>query len=219
MSNYDSVIFDKDGVLLDSGLDNFRWKDKARVKKAQEKDIELTITDSMKIVESSTAEEIENFLDKTSMSWEDLEEIEKSVQETKIEMIRQGVIWLFPEAQKTLKQVQKPAALATNAPRKVTEYTVENFDLRKNFKAIKSPEITPIKQYFKRKKPKPVMLEEIIQENNFQNPLMVGDTSSDIKAAENAGIDSVHVLSYSNQKNPTATYKVKNISEIQKILK
>lgn len=218
MSDYDGVIFDKDGVLLDSGLNNFHWKDKARVKAAQEKDIELTIDQSIQVVEASTIEQIEEFLQETGMTWKDLKEIEKSVEETKIELIKQGVIWLFPEARNTLESIDKDKTLATNAPEKVTNYTLSSFEIKNHFSSIKSTGIDNIKEYFRRKKPNPIMLEEIIRENNFENPLMIGDTKADINAAVNAGIDSVHVLNYSDSASGKADYEVDNISQIKNVI-
>lgn len=218
MSNHDGVIFDKDGVLLDSGLNNFHWKDKARVKAAQKKDIELTLDQSIQIVEASTIKEIEEFLQDTGMTWKDLKQIEKSVEETKIELIKQGVIWLFPEAKNTLESINQTKALATNAPRKATNYTLSNFEIEQHFSNVKATSINDIKQYFRRKKPNRVMLEEIMDENNLENPLMVGDTRTDIKAAANAGIDSVHVLNYSNSASGKADYEVDNISQLKNIV-
>lgn len=218
MSNYDGVIFDKDGVLLDSGLNNFHWKDKARVKAAQKKDIELTLDKSIQIVEASTIKEIEEFLQDTGMTWKDLKQIEKSVEETKIELIKQGVIWLFPEAKNTLESINQTKALATNAPKKATNYTLSNFEIEQHFSNVKATSINDIKQYFRRKKPNRVMLEEIMDENNLENPLMVGDTRTDIKAAANAGIDSLHVLNYSNSASGKADYEVDNISQLKNIV-
>lgn len=216
---YDGLIFDKDGVLLDSGLDNFRWKDRTRVKKAREQGIDLTIEDSKKLISSKGVEEAEKILNNKGISWSELVAIEKSVQKTKIEMINQGVIWLFPEAKKVLNEINKSKALATNAPRKVTEFTLNNFSLHEEFTSVKSNEISDIKGYYRRKKPNPKMLEEIMKENGFENPLMIGDTSADILAAENAGIDSAHVQSYSNNKHPRATYSIRSLSEIKHVLK
>lgn len=219
MTSYDAVIFDKDGVLLDSGLDNFRWKDRNRVKKARENGIDLDIEDSVNLVQSHKLNKIENFVDNKNLSLRDLEEVEKSVQDTKIELIREGVIWMFPEAKKTLEEIDLPLALATNAPRRVTEFTLEYFDIKEYFVTVKSLSIEPIEEYFKHKKPHPDMIEEIIEENGFENPLMVGDTAADIEAAENAGIDSVQVLSYKDEGHPKATYQIRDLSELKHVLR
>ena len=218
MCNYDSIIFDKDGVLLDSGLDNFHWMDKARVKKAEERGIKLSIEDSVEIVKASTVEDLEEFMDRKGMTWRDMREIEKSLENAKIEMIKQGIIWLFPEAKETVQDIDKPIALATNAPRKVTDFTLEKFKIQKEFETVKSNSIDNVKDYIRRRKPDPVMLEEIMEENNFSNPLMVGDTSSDIGAAENAGIDSAQVLNYRDSANGNADYKINNLSEVKNII-
>lgn len=218
MSNYDSIIFDKDGVLLDSGLDNFHWMDKARVKKAEERGINLSIKDSVEIVKASKIEDIEELMDRKGMTWRDLKQIERSLENAKIEMIKQGIIWLFPEAKETVQEIEKPIALATNAPRKVTEFTLKEFKIQKEFENIKSTSVDNVKNYIKRRKPDPVMLEEIMDENNFSNPLMVGDTSTDINAAENAGIDSAQVLNYKDSANGSADYKINNLSEVKNII-
>jgi len=53
---------------------------------------------------------------------------------------------------------------------------------------------------------------------NLENPLMVGDTGSDLKAAENAGIDSVHINSYGFETDVEPTYVADSIKEVLEIV-
>jgi phosphoglycolate phosphatase len=213
---YDGVIFDKDGVLLDSGLNGFQWMDRVRVKEAKKHDVDFEVKEAT-IVGKGTEDDVLELLDNKDISFDKLLDIEKGVQASKRQMIRDGYIRLFPGAHRVLSQVEA-AGLATNAPKKTTEFTVDFFGLDKHFGAVKSVELEE-DRFFKRRKPRPVMLEEIIGELGFDNPVMIGDTSADVHAAQNAGIDSVLVESYhkSNRLNPT--HRVKTVEEALGILR
>ena len=212
------MIFDKDGVLLDSGLNNFEWMDDVRIKKAEELGYSISKQDSLKIIRAESYSEIEGFLSEHGMTVQDLLEIEHKVQNAKINLIRQGAIRLFPEASKILGRLEVPAALATNAPYRTTEFTLDHFSLKNKFQAVESLKLDNLKAYVESKKPHPDMLREARTELNAENPLMVGDSRPDIRAAENAGIDSVLVQSYAEHKDLNPTHRIRNLDELRTIL-
>jgi phosphoglycolate phosphatase-like HAD superfamily hydrolase len=213
---YDGVIFDKDGVLLDSGLNGFQWMDRVRVKEAGEHGVEFELSEAT-IIGKGTEEDILELLDRKGISFEKLLDIERGVQATKRRMIRDGYIRLFPGAHRVLSQVGT-AGMATNAPRETTEFTVDFFGLDKHFETVKSVKLEEGK-FFRRRKPRPVMLEEVMDELGFENPVMVGDTSADVHAARNAGIDSVLVESYHESNGLDPTYRVRTVEEALHILR
>lgn len=215
---YDAVIFDKDGVLLDSGLNNFQWMDDVRIKKAKELGYNISKKDSIRIVRAKKYSEIEAFLSDHCMTADELLKIEHQVQDAKINLIRQGAIRLFPEAGKVLGKLDRPVALATNAPYRTTEFTLDHFALRNEFQAVESLKLDDLKAYVECKKPHPDMIEKAKLELGADNPLMVGDSRADIEAAENAGIDSVLVQSYSENKDLSPTHRVRNLHELKTIL-
>lgn len=215
---YDAVIFDKDGVLLDSGLNNFKWMDDVRIEKAEKLGYSINKADSLQIVRAEDYSEIENFLSKHGMAVDELLEIEHQVQNAKINLIRQGVIRLFPEASKILGNLELPAALATNAPYKTTEFTLNYFALNNEFQTVKSFKLDKLQHYVEHKKPHPDMIKAAKSELNAANPLMVGDSRADIVAAQKAGVDSALVQSYSENPGLDPTHRVRNLAELKTLL-
>lgn len=213
---YDGVIFDMDGVLLDSGLDDFYWMDRKRIQEFEKRGYDIDSQDSIKIIKESGESAFE-LIENMQISFEELLEVEKEIQKTKISMIKNGYIRLFPGANRVLEQIDN-IALATNSPEMSAGFTLEFFGIENQFNSIKSVKLEK-GSLFRRKKPEPVMLDEIIEEEGFENPVMIGDSSSDIKAAKNAGIDSVLVESYRESSNLNPTYRVRNISEALKVLR
>ena len=216
---YDGIIFDKDGVLLDSGINNFTWMDKVKSETAERLGHELTVEDSYKLVHAETVGEVDELLQEKGMSWDDLREIEDNVQDKKKELIRYGIIQLFPQVKKILNSIEQEKALVSNAPQDVTHYTLEYFEIRKHFSKVNAPSLAKPKKYIEIKKPQPTMIEDVIDNLGFENPLMIGDTSADIKAAKKAGIDSVHVNSYDTDMEVEPTYRVPRVENILEIVK
>ena len=215
---YDAVIFDMDGVILDSGLDNFEWMDEIRRKKASEMGFEYSHEDAIQIVQSTDMSQIEELMDRKGMTLKEIEEIEHRVQNAKISLIEHGAIRLFSETEKILQEIDRPLGLATNSPKKTAKFTLRYFGINDYFDAFEALELDGLEDYVQNKKPHPYMLEKVIEELDAENPMMVGDTSADIKAAENAGIDSILVQSYAERKNLNPTHRIRNLGELRSIL-
>jgi len=211
---YDGVIFDQDGVLLDSGINRFRWMERIRIQEAERRGFDLDGEDVMSLVRASSHKDVKELLDETGMTWENLKKLEETKENWKIEKIEQGDIQLFSDVKDTLSSLNKPVAMATNAPKLSTRFTVKYFGIEKQFETIKAPELDDMKSFYDRKKPKPVMIKEIMDELGLENPIMVGDSASDIKAAKNAGIDSVHINSYGFGNDADPTYEADNVREV-----
>lgn len=190
---YDAVIFDKDGVLLDSMYDNFKWADKMRIEMARDLGKEIDMEDSRKIVMASTVEELEEAVEDTGLEAETIRDIEEEIAKRKIEKIENGDIELFKDTKEVLEKLKVPKSVVSNAPLETTRFTVENFGIEEHFETIKSPPLDDIHEFVRLKKPSVYMLEDAIEMMDAQNPVMVGDSDDDIKAAKNAGIDSIFV--------------------------
>ena len=215
---YDAVIFDMDGVILDSGLDNFEWMDEIRRKKASEMGFEYSHDDAIQIVQSTDMSQIEELMDRKGMTLKEIEEIEHRVQNAKISLIEHGAIRLFSETEKILQEIDRPLGLATNSPKKTAKFTLRYFGINDYFDAFEALELDGLENYVQNKKPHPYMLEKVIEELDAENPVMVGDTSADIKAAENSGIDSILVQSYAERKNLNPTHRIRNLGELRSVL-
>lgn len=214
---YDGIIFDKDGVLLDSAKDNFLWADRLRVKNAREKGHEITMTEAKSIVKADNRKEIEEVADKTGLALSDIKYIERKVSEGKIKKIENGEIELFQETIEVLENLDKSKALVSNAPYKATEFVLKYFELQNYFKSVYSPKLDSIKTYTEKKKPNSKMVDKAINDMNADKPVMVGDSSKDIQAAKNAGIDSIH-LETNGGTDLEPTYSVNNLKDILDIM-
>jgi len=71
------------------------------------------------------------------------------------------------------------------------EYILDTFDLRWQFDTWYGRE--PTLESLERKKPEPYYLEQALADLGTENALFVGDSESDVLAAENVGIDSAFV--------------------------
>ncbi len=71
------------------------------------------------------------------------------------------------------------------------------------------------------RKPKPKMIQDAIKEFdlNPKNSWMIGDKSSDIEAAKNAGVKNSILISAQNKKKSSAKYIVQSLYDIIKIIK
>lgn len=215
---YDGVIFDQDGVLLDSGINKFRWMEKIRIREAEKKGFDVSEDHIRTFVKASSHEDVKEVLDDIGMDWKHLRELEEAKENWKIEKIEQGDIKLFPEVEKTLSSLEIPTAVATNAPDLSTRFVMKYFGIGDYFGTVKAPQLEDMKRFYNRKKPKPVMIKEAMDELGLENPVMVGDSGSDIEAAKNAGIDSVHINSYGFGADADPTYEAESVREIVEIV-
>lgn len=216
---YDGIIFDQDGILLDSGIDKFYWMDEIRAKEARKKGFDFTVEDAKTMVRANSAEPVKKLIESKGMTWQHVKEIELAVENQKIEKIEHGEIGLFPGVKKVLDTLDKKKAVVTNAPLLSTRLNLRYFGISKEFEVVNAPHTDDMRQFFGRKKPKPVMIEETMQKMGLENPVMVGDTSSDIKAAENAGIDSIHINSYGFDSGTEPTHVADSIEEVLDIVR
>ena len=157
-------------------------------------------------------------MDRKGMSLREVEEVEHRVQNAKISLIEHGAIRLFSETEKLLDSIDRPIGLATNSPKKTARFTLRYFGINNFFDSFQALPLNDLEFYVENKKPSPYMLEKVKNGLGVDNPLMVGDTSADIKAAKNAGFDSVLVQSYSEYENLNPTYRIRNLDELRSII-
>lgn len=217
MSSYEAVVFDQDGVLLDSGLNNFLWMDEVRKNAAEERGYRFDTEDSIKVVEATSRQGIEELLEQKNMTWNELREVEKTVERAKIEMIKQRYIRLFSGTKNLLHSLDVPVGLATNATNISTDFVLDFFSINSCFESVRTVELEK-GRWFECKKPSDTLVGGVARDLGTENVLMVGDSSSDIGAAKAAGVDSVLVESYGKKPELNPTYRVKTVSEVSTVL-
>lgn len=214
---YNAVIFDFDGVLLDP--DGFDWADNARIEKARELGYENDLEELRALFEAEKSmDKMKAFLDRHDIEVEDLKAWEKYIEKTKIELVENGGLELYPRTWELLEELDVPKALVSNAYGEATDEIVKELGLDRHLEFWKAPSLDDIEAYVEQMKPHPDMLEEAMEKMGVENAVMVGDSKSDVEAAENAGIDSAYI----NRDGETvekATYNVDSLEDLRETLK
>lgn len=215
---YDAVIFDFDGVLLDADKNSFKWANDVREQKARELGYEhdLEVLRALFEVEKSS-EKMKKFLSKHEIDLEDLRTWEKEIEKEKIRLVKHGQLGLYPGARELLEELNVPKALISNAYGEATDEIVRDLGLDEHLGFWKAPSLDDIEAYVEQMKPHPDMILEAMEAMGVDEALMVGDSMSDVEAAENAGIDSVYI-DRDGEKLEEATYNVETLEEVKEIV-
>lgn len=223
--SYDGVIFDLDGVLVDSAVEgSMEWFYQARVSAAQALGLtDFTREDAEILVTAASNQEVEDrLLAETDLTYQDLRRIETMRGEEKIDRVDEGDIGVIPGAEDVLtsfKDRGRPLAVVSNSTMQSLEHTLQELDLERYFDATVAPRLDEIHRFYDRRKPSPVMAEEVIEELGMEDPVMVGDSRSDIVMAERAGIDAVFFDYYGNgNPDPDAAYAITRITDLKEII-
>lgn len=219
---YGSVIFDMDGVLLNSLVDDESWKfDAVREAlqhegldnpKVSRKDLERFLGDHGREECISVCEEYG--VDPGKM-WKLIAE---TTNLARIEKVKQGDFRLYPDARSFLQSLhpRDPGmAVISNAPEKAVETTMQFFNLKKYFNFYRGVESF---EDLKLRKPHPDHLKIAEAELKRKPSLYVGDAESDIEAAKNAGMDSAWVNRKNVDSDVDATYTVSDLEELGRVL-
>ncbi len=215
---YDAVIFDFDGVLMDSGFDGFQWALEERHKVIEENGWDLNLDKLERgIFQPDHSENIKEILNEENLSWRQLKQMEKAVAERKVEMASTGEIEIFEDAEEILNALDCPKAIVSNAYNDYLQKLLEELDIENYIDFWIAPRIEDIRNYREKMKPEPEMVEEALEQLEAQNAVMIGDQVSDILAARNAGIDSIYI-NRSGDTEAKADYSVKNLTEALQII-
>lgn len=217
--NYDAVIFDFDGVLMDSGFDGFQWALEERRNTVEENNWDISL-DKLEqgIFQPHHTEDIKHRMEEDGVNWNQLREMEKAVAERKVEMASSGDIKVFKDAEQVLEDINLPIAVVSNAYKNYLEILLSELGIKDQVTFWNAPSLENIREYRNRMKPEPMMVEEALEELGAKNAIMVGDQIEDILAARKAGIDSVYI-DRSGDTESKADYSIRSLKELPKILR
>ena len=215
--SYDSVIFDFDGVLVNSGFDSFEWALEARREVIEQNDWDFTLENFKQTVFQPHTQNFRKLMDKKNISWRQLAELEKAVALKKIEMSENGELELFPPVRNLMEAIDGEKAVVTNAYGDYIREMLEGIGISEHIRFCTGPKISEIREYREKMKPSPDMIEEAVNNISGENPVMIGDQIEDILAARNAGIDSIYI-DRNGDKESKADHSVRNLEEALEII-
>lgn len=218
---YDGLIFDVDGVLLNSDYNNFKWANDVRRETADELGYEDIGMDTLRVLFETehSPERFGEVVEQHGLAEEDIKAWEKAVANRKVELVEEGHMDLFDNTTPVLEEISQeyPVAAVSNAYMSALDQIVHHFELDNYLNYWVAPNLSDLQQYQQMMKPRPSMIQDARENIGASNPLMVGDSSSDVQAAENAGIDSVYI-NRDGRKNPEATYNITGLEQLQEII-
>ncbi|MFP4135945.1 MAG: HAD family hydrolase [Candidatus Acetothermia bacterium] len=185
------VVFDLDGVLLDSESD-LSWLDRAFRKALKEFGVEPT-EDNLKKLYPGEVENLEkgvkNFPATPAEVWDTRDRYYVS---EKLEMIEAGELRPFPDVQYLGDLKGKyQLGIISNSPSEVVGSFLEKYELRELFRAWVG-RATGL-EGLRRIKPHPRPFQELKREMGAGPYTYVGDRESDRKFAERTGMDFLHL--------------------------
>lgn len=114
-----------------------------------------------------------------------------------------------------LRRLDLPRGVVSNNQRRIVEYTLSAHDLRGLFETVCARE--PTLGSLEQKKPAPTYIETAMADLGVEQPLYVGDSESDVRAAHRAGVDIAFLRRAHNADTSLSTeptYEVTSLEEV-----
>ena len=215
---YGSVIFDMDGVLLNSLVSDEQWKYDAVKEALNEEDVaveEVSREDMQRFLGDFGREECIKVCEEYELDpakvWELIAE---TTNLARIEKVKEGDFRLYSDARSFLEALhpRDPGmGIISNAPETAVKTTVQFFNLEKYFNYYRGVESF---EDLRRRKPHPDHIEIAEAELKHKPFLYIGDKKSDILAAKNAGLDAALVDREGRNPDLDADYRVSDLQEL-----
>ena len=218
MTEYDTVLFDSDGVLVEPPAYETQVEaTRAAFGEVGIKEAETQYIDE--VVSGLTIERLHEIcvaydLD-PEVFWEAREHHDEQSQLTKF---RDGSRRCYEDAA-ILSQLDQNRGIVSNNHHSTIEFVLNFFDLRSSFDIYYGREKTI--ESLRLKKPNTYYLEQALDDLDADSALYVGDSESDLVAAERTGISSVFVRRphcYDEELTAVPTFETDDLYEVAALL-
>ncbi|NMI76858.1 HAD-IA family hydrolase [Nanohaloarchaea archaeon] len=212
---YGSVIFDMDGVLLNSLVDDERWKYDAVKQALSEQGLEageVPRRDLRRFLGDFGRQECINVCDEYGLEPDRVWElVAETTNLARIEKVKEGEFEIYDDARGFLEALHPRdlgLGVISNAPEAAVKTTMQFFEMEHYFSYYRGVESF---EDLKKRKPHPKHL-KIAQAELKKSPfLYIGDEPSDIKAAESAGMSSALVERNTVEEEINPDFRVQNL--------
>lgn len=215
--SYDAVLFDCDGVVAELPDRTAMIEAMGRVQRRFELSAspEQILSDFLggnlsSITEYCRSAEIER---DTFLAVAAREGVQAQLTE-----IRSGLRSVYDDIA-VVRQLNYPVGVVSDNHPRVLSFLLDQFDLTSCFETVQGCRFTPSE--FQRRKPNPYNLKTAMETFDAKGALYVGDREIDIKAADNAGIDSALLLRDHTAKSEVdvaPTYEISSLWQLHSAL-
>ncbi len=214
---YDGIIFDNDGVLVEIHRSGDVYEN-AIEKLFKERGITPNEKDLKPFLYNKSSKKVKKTCEKYGLQthefWKEKEEVTFRLQK---KMILDGYKTLYQDTE-YLNEINLPKGIVSNNQQAIIDF-ISNKYMSHSFGAALGREKDL--RGLDRRKPNTFYVKKCMNQMGLENPLFIGDSSADIEAAHNMGIDSVfirreHREGYYVTKSPT--YEIKSLEELPEIV-
>lgn len=186
-ANYEAVIFDNDGVIVESP--NKQTFQRAVERTFQNFGLARPNRKDIRAFLSRNVNSIRDLTDRYHVDMRDFcrEAASHTFREQKREF-EEGLRSLYEDVA-SLRSLDQPLGVVSDNQHAVVEYVLSCLRLEDWFETIYGVQFTP--EGLRRMKPSPYYLNKALSDLETREALYIGDSACDIEAAANAGIDSV----------------------------
>ena len=188
--SYDAVVFDNDGVLVDTTdydvLQEAAWRafEEAGVEDPDPEHVES-------VVVGVTPESLSDVCERYGLSVEEFWRIrDRASHEAQREHVHAGGKQLFDDVS-TLSNLELPMGVVSSNQQETVDFLLDHHGVSGLFDTAygRQPTIADLR----RRKPDPHFIEKALSDLGAEDALYVGDRESDITAAVNAGVESAFI--------------------------
>lgn len=190
MSVYDAILFDNDGVLVEPpGIET-----KAAATEAAFAAVGVTEPDPADvdaILSGPTEDELEDCCARYGLDLESFWRArERHDEDSQFEAFRAGERSVYDDVE-AVRTVPNPRGVVSNNHHSTLEFVLSHFELASLFDCYYGRPMTI--ESLSRKKPNPHYVERAVADLGVTSVLYVGDSESDVVAADRAGLDSAFI--------------------------